>query len=56
MIWASIYTGKGIAQHGIKDFYRIALPGMRSEGLFPVHRTFFAEEIEKKLRALGYVR
>ena len=40
MIWASIYTGMLPERHGVLDFYRIALPGMASQGLFPVHRTY----------------
>jgi hypothetical protein len=43
VIWASIYTGMRPERHGALDFYRIALPGMRSAGLFPLHRTFFKE-------------
>jgi hypothetical protein len=43
VIWASIYTGMEPEQHGSLDFYRITLPGMASQGLFPVHRTFFKE-------------
>ena len=43
VIWASIYTGMVPERHGVLDFYRIALPGMASRGLFPVHRTYFKE-------------
>ncbi len=32
--------------HGVLDFYRITLPGMRGPGIFPVHRTFFKEAVE----------
>lgn len=42
VIWTSIYTGTLPAVHGVLDFYRIELPGI-SEGLYPVHRTFFKE-------------
>jgi hypothetical protein len=42
VIWTSIYTGTLPAVHGVLDFYRIELPGL-SEGLYPVHRTFFKE-------------
>jgi hypothetical protein len=43
VIWASMYTGKTPEEHGIHDFYRIKLLGMRGPGLFPVHRTYFKE-------------
>jgi hypothetical protein len=43
VIWTSIYTGALPARHGALDFYRIELPGMGAEGLFPVHRTYFKE-------------
>lgn len=43
VIWTSLYTGALPDRHGVLDFYRIELPGMGSEGLFPVHRTFFKE-------------
>jgi hypothetical protein len=43
VIWASIYTGMLPERHGVLDFYRIALPGMASKGLYPVHRTYFKE-------------
>ncbi|HWN41571.1 MAG TPA: alkaline phosphatase family protein [Thermoanaerobaculia bacterium] len=43
VIWTSIYTGVLPERHGVLDFYRIPLPGMGSEGLYPVHRTFFKE-------------
>lgn len=42
VIWASIYTGATPEQHGVQDFYRISLPGMKT-GLYPVHRTYFKE-------------
>lgn len=42
VIWTSIYTGTLPSVHGVLDFYRIELPGI-SEGLYPVHRTFFKE-------------
>lgn len=42
VIWTSIYTGTLPSVHGVQDFYRIELPGI-SEGLYPVHRTFFKE-------------
>lgn len=42
VIWTSIYTGTLPSVHGVEDFYRIELPGI-SEGLYPVHRTFFKE-------------
>lgn len=43
VIWTSIYTGALPGRHGVLDFFRIPLPGMGSEGLYPVHRTFFKE-------------
>src|SRR5262245_9373863 len=43
VIWASIYTGVRPEVHGALDFYRVHLPGMASDGLFPVHRTYFKE-------------
>ena len=43
VIWASIYTGMTPDRHGVLDFYQVALPGMASKGLFPVHRTYFKE-------------
>ncbi len=46
VIWASMYTGETPEQHGLLDFYRIRLPGMKSRGLFPVHRTYFKELID----------
>jgi hypothetical protein len=42
VIWTSIYTGTLPSVHGVLDFYRIELPGI-SQGLYPVHRTFFKE-------------
>jgi len=52
VIWASIYTGKLPAKHGVRDFYRVRLRGMRSPGLFPVHRTFF-KELAANLESAG---
>jgi Type I phosphodiesterase / nucleotide pyrophosphatase len=47
VIWASIYSGARPDQHGILDFYRVHLPGMRpGAGVFPVHRTFFKEMVD----------
>ncbi|MFL6293986.1 MAG: alkaline phosphatase family protein [Thermoanaerobaculia bacterium] len=43
VIWTSIYTGALPDRHGVLDFFRIPLPGMGAEGLYPVHRTFFKE-------------
>lgn len=43
VIWASIYTGREPRFHSVADFYRIHLPGMASDGIFPVHRTYFKE-------------
>lgn len=55
VIWASIYTGMTPERHGSLDFYRIALPGMESAGLFPVHRTFF-KELSDLVAPLGLTR
>ena len=46
VIWASIYTGTSPDQHGIHDFYRIHLPGLR-QGVFPVHRTYWKEIVDR---------
>jgi len=43
VIWASIYTGQTPDRHRVLDFYRIRSPGLRSEGLFPEHRTYYKE-------------
>jgi hypothetical protein len=43
VIWTSIYTGALPDRHGALDFYRLQLPGMGGEGVYPVHRTFFKE-------------
>jgi hypothetical protein len=55
LIWASIYTGKDRGKHGCHDFYRIRLPLMKGPGVYPVHRTFFKEAIER-LDFLGLVQ
>ncbi|HEX9943434.1 MAG TPA: alkaline phosphatase family protein [Thermoanaerobaculia bacterium] len=55
VIWASIYTGATPARHGVLDFYRIRLPGMASQGIFPVHRTFF-KELTDLVAPLGLAR
>lgn len=46
VIWTSIYTGTLPSVHGVLDFYRLTLPGMGSDGLYPVHRTYFKELAE----------
>ncbi len=43
VIWTSIYTGAVPSAHGVLDFYRIDLAGMGSDGVFPVHRSYFKE-------------
>lgn len=45
VIWASIYSGRRPAAHGVLDFYAIRLAGMSEDffGVYPVHRTFFKE-------------
>jgi hypothetical protein len=53
-IWASIYTGKPPRRHGVLDFYRTRLPGMKGLGVFPVHRTFFVQAADL-LAARGLV-
>jgi Type I phosphodiesterase / nucleotide pyrophosphatase len=55
VIWASIYTGETPARHGVLDFYRIRPPGMASQGLFPVHRTYF-KELSDLVAPLGLTR
>ncbi len=55
VIWTSIYTGTLPAVHGVQDFYRIELAGLGSEGLYPVHRTFF-KEITEILGKVGLSR
>ena len=54
VIWASIYTGRRPAVHGVHDFYAIHLAGMREDffGVYPVHRTFF-KEAALRLQRLG---
>jgi len=54
VIWASIYTGRRPAVHGILDFYAIRLAGMSHGffGVYPVHRTFF-KELALRLQRLG---
>jgi len=54
VIWASIYSGMTPERHGVLDFYRVALPGL-SQGLFPVHRTFF-NELADFLAPTGFTR
>jgi hypothetical protein len=55
VIWASLFTGRRPAEHGVLDFYRIRLPGMAGPGVFPVHRTFF-KEAAGKLESVGLAR
>ncbi len=55
VIWASIYTGMTPDRHGVLDFYQVALPGMASKGLFPVHRTYF-KELSDLVSPLGLTR
>lgn len=55
VIWASMYTGETPERHGVLDFYRIRLPGMKSRGLFPVHRTYF-KELSDLVAPLGLAR
>lgn len=55
VIWASVYTGETPERHGVLDFYRIRLPGMKSRGLFPVHRTYF-KELSDLVAPLGLAR
>ena len=43
VIWATVFSGVERERHRVEDFYRIELPGLSSEGLFPVHRVFFKE-------------
>jgi hypothetical protein len=55
VIWASLYTGERPERHGVLDFYRIRPLGMGSQGLFPVHRTYF-KELADLVAPLGLVR
>ena len=57
VIWASIYTGRRPAVHGVLDFYTIRLAGMSEGfvGVYPVHRTFF-KELAMRLQRLGWAR
>ena len=54
VIWASIYSGREPADHGVLDFYTLRLPGMdrQHRGVYPVHRTFFKEAV-LRLQGLG---
>ncbi len=54
VIWASIYSGRRPATHGILDFYAIRLAGMSDSffGVYPVHRTFF-KELALRLQRIG---
>jgi hypothetical protein len=54
VIWASIYSGREPADHGVLDFYTVRLPGMAADhrGVYPVHRTFF-KELALRLQRLG---
>ena len=51
VLWASIYSGIEPAEHGLLDFFTIRLAGM-TEGVYPVHRTFF-KELAGYLEAAG---
>ena len=55
VIWTSIYTGVEPERHEVLDFYRIEIPGLSSEGLFPVHRTYF-KELAEILHKIGLGR
>ncbi|HXT52538.1 MAG TPA: alkaline phosphatase family protein [Thermoanaerobaculia bacterium] len=57
VIWASIYSGRKPAVHGVLDFYAIHLAGMDDDyfGDYPVHRTFF-KELALRLQRLGLAR
>jgi hypothetical protein len=53
VIWASIYSGREPADHGVLDFYTLRLAGMDARaGVYPVHRTFF-KELALRLQPLG---
>ena len=54
VIWASIYSGRRPAAHGVLDFYAIRLAGMSRGffGVYPVHRTFF-KELALRLQRAG---
>ncbi len=55
VIWASLYTGESPARHRVHDFYRVRFPGAGA-GLFPVHRTYFKELIDRLAWAPGISR
>jgi len=55
VIWASMYSGRTPGVHTLHDFYRIELPGLKSGGLYPVHRTIF-KELADLLDPIGLVR
>src|SRR6185503_9697022 len=54
VIWASIYSGRRPAVHGVLDFFAIRLAGMTDDtiGVYPVHRTFF-KELALQLQVFG---
>ncbi|MCB1037520.1 MAG: alkaline phosphatase family protein, partial [Acidobacteria bacterium] len=55
VIWATIFSGASRQRHGVEDFYRVEVPGLSTEGLFPVHRTFF-QELADLLEPTGLLR
>jgi hypothetical protein len=54
-LWASIYTGARPSRHGIKDFYRVRVAGMGSDGFYPVHQVY-AKEMAGLLEKAGLAR
>jgi hypothetical protein len=54
-LWASIYTGALPSRHGIKDFYRVRVAGMGSDGFYPVHQVY-AKEMAGLLEKAGLAR
>ena len=55
VIWATMFSGAVREKHGVEDFYRIELPGLSTDGLFPVHRTFF-KELTDLVEPVGLLR
>jgi hypothetical protein len=54
-LWASIYTGALPSRHGIKDFYRVRVAGMGSDGFYPIHQVY-AKEMSGLLEKAGLAR
>lgn len=55
VLWATIYTGAPPSRHGVRDFYRVRVAGMGSDGFFPVHQVY-AKEMAGLLEKAGLAR